>query len=178
MFEEVFVRNCAPTLAGLKIGSLFNIRYEACDLLSSIRSLNRRLGNKGVRIIPINRSLVYVYRPEKLREYFLDNEVRAILQRFGYPLEDTDLCVRELARRIVEETCFPHEVGLFLGYPAEDVLGFIEHGARDSKCVGCWKVYGDEDEANRKFLLYRKCTDIYLRQYGDGRSLEKLTITA
>ena len=31
---------------------------------------------------------------------------------------------------------FPHEVGLFLGYPPEDVKGFIDHRANNFKCAG------------------------------------------
>ena len=54
MSEELLVRNCAPTLAGLKTASLFNCPYESREeLLSSLRQLNRRLGPKGVRAIPL-----------------------------------------------------------------------------------------------------------------------------
>ncbi len=48
MSEEQVVRNCAPTLAGLKTGNLFACPYESReDLLDFLRSLNRRLGKKG-----------------------------------------------------------------------------------------------------------------------------------
>ena len=30
---------------------------------------------------------------------------------------------------------FPHEVGLFLSYPPEDVKGFIDHRANNFKCT-------------------------------------------
>ena len=53
MSEEQVVRNCAPTLAGLKTGNLFACPYESReDLLDFLRSLNRRLGKKGVRAVP------------------------------------------------------------------------------------------------------------------------------
>ena len=68
------------------------------------------------------------------------------------------------------------EVGLFLGYPSEDVNGFISCGAKGAKCVGTWKVYGDVAAARRTFALYRKCTRIYREAYGRHRSLEKLTV--
>ena len=46
MSEEQVVRNCAPTLAGLKTGNLFACPYENReDLLDFLRSLNRRLGS-------------------------------------------------------------------------------------------------------------------------------------
>ena len=49
---------------------------------------------------------------------------------------------------------FPHEVGLFLSYPPEDVKGFIDHRANDFKCAGLWKVYGDVEQARAAFRLY------------------------
>ena len=52
---------------------------------------------------------------------------------------------------------FPHEVGLFLSYPPEDVKGFIDHRANDFKCAGLWKVYGDEEKA----LTVRKIQKMY-----------------
>lgn len=67
MSEEQVVRNCAPTLAGLKTGNLFACPYESReDLLDFLRSLNRRLGKKGVRAVPLrirqDRALIYLYR--------------------------------------------------------------------------------------------------------------------
>ena len=38
------------------------------------------------------------------------------------------------------------------------------------------KVYGDEEEAVKKFALYRKCTEIYSRKIDEGVSLEKLIV--
>ena len=183
MFEEMMVRNCAPTLAGIKVGSLFNCScLSGHDVHDRIRDLNRRLLSYGIRIIPLfssdSSTLIYVYRPGKLGRYLAQDDVRTVLSDLGYPTDDADMCVKTLADRLYEKNAFPHEIGLFLGYPAEDVKGFIEHHARNCKCVGCWKVYGDEKAAQKLFDKYRKCTDIYCRLYGSGSSLEKLTMTA
>lgn len=71
----------------------------------------------------------------------------------------------------------PHEIGLFLGYPAEDVKGFIENKAASSKCSGCWKVYGDEQTAMNLFEEYRKCTEICYRKWKNGADVEQLTVS-
>ena len=180
MFEEMVVRNCAPTLAGIKVGSLFNCMGQTTEYtLEHVRSLNIRLRPYGVRLIPVcsnNRpSLVYVYRPGKLKEYFRKEDVSCLLTEFGYDPEDLDGCVKVLVSRLFESDEFPHEIGLFLGYPSEDVRGFIENRACDSKCIGCWKVYGDVDEAKRRFAIYNKCTSIYCQRLKEGSSIEKLT---
>lgn len=59
-----------------------------------------------------------------------------------------------MIKKLREEPDFPHEIGLFLGYPLEDVKGFIENKADSSKCSGCWKVYGNEQKALKLFEKY------------------------
>lgn len=81
-----------------------------------------------------------------------------------------------LSQRLRQSEEFPHEIGLFLGYPPEDVRGFIEHHADGSKCTGCWKVYGDETAARRKFDQYKKCTRVYCDQWKKGKNIERLTV--
>ena len=84
--------------------------------------------------------------------------------------------MQELVRRLNRGKDFPHEIGLFLGYPAEDVNGFIRHGARCAKCVGTWKVYGDEESARKKFALYQKCTRLYCEAYRKHNNLDRLLV--
>ena len=69
---------------------------------------------------------------------------------------------------------FPHEIGLFLSYPPEDVKGFLEH--RPCKCVGCWKVYENEEAAKKTFAKYKACTRVYCRQLASGIDIERLTV--
>ena len=63
-----------------------------------------------------------------------------------------------------------------MSYPPEDVLGFICNRACNHKCVGCWKVYGDEAAARRQFAAYKSCTANYCRRRASGASLEGLTV--
>ena len=85
--------------------------------------------------------------------------------------------LRHLARRRRLEGSeeFPHEIGLFLGYPPEDVRGFLD-GRTDCTCVGCWKVYGDARAAEKLFDRYRKCTQVYCRQLAGGKPIERLAV--
>ena len=55
MSEEILVRQGAPTLAGIKTGSLFPCPCEDREaLLSDIRKLNRRLSPKGPCLLPLH----------------------------------------------------------------------------------------------------------------------------
>ena len=71
---------------------------------------------------------------------------------------------------------FPHEVGLFLSYPPEDVKGFIENRAANAKCTGVWKVYGDEQQAQQTFDRYKKCTQTYCERWRSGVKLDRLAV--
>ena len=77
---------------------------------------------------------------------------------------------------MTEDDVFPHEVGLFLGYPPGDVRSFMKDTRHGVKCTGCWKAYGNEEEARKTFAKFRKCTDVYRRELSRGRSLLQLTV--
>ena len=87
------------------------------------------------------RQLVLLYRPKLLQKRLEQPEIRRFLLRYGYTADmDLAACLMRLQNRIAEKPEFPHEIGLFLSYPPEDVLGFICNRACNHKCVGCWKA--------------------------------------
>lgn len=181
MFEEMIIFHCSPTLAGMKTGNLFACPYSAKnEITENIRRLNKKLAPKGLRILPVftfdKRALIYVYRPSRLKEDFSKLPVKVILEEYGYPKNNPNQCITKLIKKLHSEGEFPHEIGLFLGYPAEDVRGFIENKARCCKCSGCWKVYGDPQKAEKLFKKYRKCTNVYFAQWKNGKSIERLTV--
>lgn len=182
MSNELIVEFCSPTLAGLKTGNLFSAAYDGdCHRINEeIRSLNRILTPKGLRAVPVRygkkRVLVYVYRPGRLQRDMENRETRRILSNFGYTLEGSERTVAELVSKVRGTRDFPHEIGLFLGYPPEDVAGFMEHPHSGCKCVGYWKVYGDVEAAEKTFRRYRRCTDIYRQQLHKGKTLDQLTV--
>lgn len=181
MSEDMIIQYCSPTLAGIKTGNLFGCPCnDKEELIESIRSLNKKLAPKGVLVIPLqitdNRALVYAYRPSRLKEDLFTDDAMNILKEYGYSATNPNVCVSRLSKRLGHKKDFPHEIGLFLGYPPEDVKGFIENRADGYKTVGCWKVYGDEESAVRQFELFKKCTRIYCRQWQEGKSIERLTV--
>lgn len=177
MSEELIVRHCAPTLANLKTGSLFVCPIaDKPSFFSSLRSLNELLVPKGLRALPLRireySALVYLYRPSRLKKDLEDPAAIKILQDHGYSCYGK--CLPKLIERIRASEEFPHEIGLFLGYPPEDVQGFLDH--RPCKCSGCWKVYGDENKAKKTFDLYKKCERVYCQQLAQGIDIKRLTV--
>ncbi len=99
-----------------------------------------------------------------------------MLLKYGYVPEKSQWLRGSPHPPAPERGDFPHEIGLFLSYLPEDVLGFICNGACNHKCVGCWKVYGDEQAARSIFEKYEMCSKIYSRQWQQGKSIEQLTV--
>lgn len=71
MPEEIIIDNCAPTLAGIKTGSLFPLK-----------------------------TLFYLYRPGRLKKDLKDPKAQMILKSKGYSPENPDKCVAELVARL------------------------------------------------------------------------------
>lgn len=179
MSDEIIIRHCSPTLAGIKTGNMFSCPFENKEeMKNTIRHLNKILNKKGLRVLPLrqkdDRALVYIFRPDALKEDLCDGRACRILKERGYCTKATGQCVAHLIRRISELDDFPHEVGLFLGYPPEDVSGFIDN--EECKFSGLWKVYGDVDAAQELFDKYKKCTEIYSKRYADGCTLDNLAV--
>ena len=164
-FLSLLCTHCAPTLSGVKPACIFTLHKENIPgwqtELSSCRSLFSGNGLRLRVLCGCRRHLVImVYRPALLRESLRQPERRAFLQARGYPVSmGTGRLLDELSRRMRSAKAggFPHEIGLFLGYPLEDVVGFIANNGCNYKYSGCWKVYGDEAYSRRLFAQYKSC---------------------
>lgn len=184
MSEEIIARHSSPTLAGIKTGSLFNVKFQSeASLHDEISSFNKKLSSKGVIMLPLrvkeNTALIYVFRPALLRDSMRNNLARHILRSCGYSdfsLATENRSIIRLISRFKEEG-FPHEIGIFLGYPPKDVLGFIENNARNFKLSGIWKVYDNVSEAASTMEAYRRCTDTFLRKINSGNHIDSLTVS-
>ena len=181
MSEDIIVRHCSPTLAGMKTGNMFSCIFtDEDEMRDGVRHWNRILVKKGLRVLPLkfkdNRALVYIYRVSSLSHDLKDDAVCRMLKERGYETEVPERCIVQLIRKLERCSEFPHEIGLFLGYPPEDVCGFIENRAQGYKLIGCWKVYGNEKKARMTFAKYKKCTDVYTAQFARGRSVDRRTV--
>lgn len=156
--KSVIAYSAAPTIRSEKPSSLItftNDRRRACDLwrlygkeiCRELNLLYEELFDQGFRIH------VLFYRKECLEACLMNSEAKAFLRDEGY--KDTGnvkLCLNRLKRRYVN--CCPHEIGIFLGIPADDVASFIAHKGKN--CILCryWKVYHNSGKAESLFRSY------------------------
>lgn len=178
--QERIVRHCAPTLAGMKCGSMFRVNSDPRGILEQMSALEYELSHRGLRldalVIDEGGCLLYVYRPRLLWARLSQQEVRDFLSCYGYSSRSVSFTIAELSHRFVHCPTVPPEVGVFLDYPMEDIRGYIENEGRCSRCIGCWKVYGDTESAERRFQCYKRCRDVFSRRLSEGCSLVRLTV--
>lgn len=180
-FETVLIEQCAPTLAGVKPANLFRFAGEE-QTASCVESWDRTLKPLGIRVVILKEDadacLVYVYRAAWLARLLEDPDHSAFLERIGYRPGPVYEMLVQLAKRLCAGQNYPHEIGIFLGYPLDDVIGFIQNRGRNYTCCGCWKAYGDPQTAQKRFACYRDCTALYLRRYAQGTPIIQLVVAA
>lgn len=181
--EKNLICQCSPTLASLKTASLFTIDFTCRgELSAALRKWNRDLSDKGVALIPLQekngKALIYVFRKDRLKKILSSTEIEEFLHSCGYCSCGIGAALSTLRSRLKGSAEFPHEIGIFLGYPIGDVVGFIRCKGKNCKCTGCWKVYCDERAAAETFARYKKCKAVYMRLWEQGRSVHRLTVSA
>ena len=99
-----------------------------------------------------------------------------LLERRGYPTgAGLAALLRHLRRRLLWREGFPHEIGLFLGYPPEDVQGFLaDPGGGRCKLCGHWKVYHDVEGARRQFARFDRSREALCSRLRAGMTLSQL----
>ena len=181
-FEKAQVYHCSPTLCGLKPANLLSLSKDEYPHLPQLATAYARLlEDKGIRLTILCscgcRWLLLVYHQSMLSAQLKQPAVVRLLAQAGYPVEapfSLEQLLRCLSRRLRQSEGFPHEIGVFLGYPLEDVIGFCRHKGEGCKLCGYWKVYGDVDHAKRCFAAFDRCRDALYARLLSGSPLEQL----
>lgn len=108
--------------------------------------------------------------------HLCQEDIQQFLSAFGYGFVTTRQALYHLQEHMCKE-CFPHEIGVFLGYPLDDVVSFIQNNGKNYQEIGYWKIYHNLSRARKttaRFLQSMECT---LEKLQEGIPLEQL-ITA
>lgn len=161
---------CAPILTGIKMSNLLHVKKE--QKAEVFRLFEDSPISCHILYEWNDRVSILLYRRAALQRYLKQGGVQKLMESFGYcnmELEEILKILTVKNQAYVEgHAPYPHEVGLVLGYPPEDVLGFIEHRGRDYLLSGYWKVYGDPIRAERIFAAYDRARDAVIRLAGNG----------
>lgn len=175
--ETKIVMHCGPTLAGLKPANMLSLsKVQYPNLHAQLANMNRELNGCDIFFEILceceKSALVMVYRRENLHKCINKPETVKFLHKYGYPnsgkLSEN---IEFLRSRIGENAEFPHEVGVFLGYPMCDVYGFINHKNVGCMYTGYWKVYDNVESTKELFSKYDRCRSRLMQLVNQGVQL-------
>jgi hypothetical protein len=186
-----------PTLLKMKPSNIVNVRKQfARDkgrLIAIIESEIRPFYSR-VSIIYENEDMIIllIYNQELLIKVLNSCENKRYLNSLGYLLFETTLVsvIENKVEDIIDDTIdrlkqryydykskmigFPHEVGIILGYPLQDVEGFVLNNGRNYLLCGYWKVYHDADNAMRTFENYYRIRKNAIKVLEEGKNLNDI----
>ena len=180
-FEETIIHCCAPSLCGIKPACLFSMRTDCFNSgRDKIAEWKLFFSKQKKYFVPLrkekDRILFFVYDRVLLEKVLSQKSSVSYLKSKGYPVsKGFDACLALLLHRLMFLSDFPHEVGLFLGYPLDDVIGFeLQTG---SNCIysGFWKVYSDMDRAVKMMNMYKACSEKCMKLLNRGLSVPLVT---
>lgn len=150
----------APTLSGNKPSSIITLGKNNADLnilWEKYKYIFLEKYNLNFFELKKNQNSVTIlfYYSDKLKSAIYSKKHMKFLNKFGYS-EKFDLYKNMyILKERFKEAC-PHEVGVFLGFPLDDVICFMEKPSKRCLMCGYWKVYNDLDLAREIFADYDK----------------------
>ena len=167
---------CAPLLTGRKISNLLTVdRSFRSAVLGLFRS---SAVSCYVLYESADRITFLLYVREKLEAYLRTEKVKKLMLEFGCSgctLSKILYSVEGRYREHMEGNGdFPHEIGLLLGYPPEDVIGFIENRGQNPLYIGYWKVYSNLEECRKVFAGYDQAREKVIHMVSSGMTVKNI----
>lgn len=159
--QYLIAYHAAPTLESIKPATLICPDARGRDIESAMEKCAPRLRAEfGVEVAVLrNRSdalLALIYQPVLLRSVLAAGDAEKILSESGYDVPAADMA--RLLERLAEKCAsrpFPHEIGVFLGYPPSEVRRFMIAGGKGAVRAGCWKAWEDVRRVDALSARYR-----------------------
>jgi len=176
-FDQIIVQSSSPTFCNIKPGNLFFVKNDVFSkkkfnnwkdafLNYGLMAFSTQISETSTAILLLN-----VCWTRKILD---DVFVQAYLSEKGYHTGSVFDFVEELFSRMIENEGFPHEVGVILGYPVEDVIEFENHQGHDCKYCGCWKSYSDVVKARDCHCRFTECSRLCKKWYDEGFSINQI----
>jgi hypothetical protein len=163
---RVLAYQVMPTLLKVKPASLLMIdKSVLCNLDGFYDILEEYLERYSSRYLLLQeterRLYLIVYNENLLNQTITCGLRQSFLEHYGYPLfkdraDSSLLLLGKRYRNFWATGEFPHEIGIFLGYPLRDVEEFIRNQGRNYLLCGLWKVYGQVKVAETAFFYYHQ----------------------
>jgi len=174
--ENKMALQCAPVITGIKVSNLLIVATKDEE---AVRIILKRTGIIHYRLLRQgDKTTFLLFRKPQLAYYLQDPDVQRILKANGYRDLSLGGILRTFQNRFVthmnQGDGFPHEVGLLLGYPVEDVAGFIDYKGKNYLYSGYWKVYEDVEEKKKLFEAYENAKEQLILLLANGYDIREV----
>lgn len=174
--ETQLALQCAPLITGLKVSNLLIIPKGNEEVVKRI--LNRT-GISFYRLIQTRTKTTFLlFRRNELEEFLSDENVKNVFIRAGYKALQIGKILRTFSLRyeayMQGDKSFPHEMGLLLGYPVEDVVGFVENNGKNFLYSGYWKVYENQKAKVKLFDKFKVAEETLIHLLSNGLSMSDI----
>lgn len=146
---------------------------------SHYTELSSRLADVSFKVLQTKERalLLFCYNPDQLEAHLGHPGIRVLLKKAGYDATmSSESLLTELSNRFEQTGMIPHEIGLFIGYPAKDVAAFMGLVKLPFACQGPWKIYGNPSQSLSLADQHRCCRQkmAAILSSGDRLALELL----
>ncbi|WP_294796702.1 DUF3793 family protein [uncultured Fenollaria sp.] len=177
-FESILANHCAPVLMGTKLANLISLSKAKASfdeaLLKKYKGIFTAYGIAIEKLCECEASvLLLIYNEERLAKYIQKPRIAKFLKDYGYEAIELDQCLSTLKAKL-RHFEFPHEIGIFLGFPIDDVIGFIENEGQNYVYCRYWKVYARPESTKRTFDLYDGLRTFVKTKLMEGYTIERL----
>ncbi|MDO4942967.1 MAG: DUF3793 family protein [Lachnospiraceae bacterium] len=171
--------HCAPFLKGIKHSALLVLKPEDARIMG--KTLSRM--NAKCKTMYRNREkiILLLYRETEMKAMLKEKTVAGFLKKYGYEEAENldkilDFLINRFQSAYGKRKEFPHEIGAFLGYPIEDVEGFIENNGQNSLLTGYWKVYSNRERAEKMFQRYDEARELAICEVLEGKKFYEIAV--
>ena len=172
-FQNTLALHCSAVLTNLKASNLVNLNISNNNkLYDDIALLNKSMTIACEILKETEKNiLLLIYNKKLLRKIINNKDNKIFLSNYNYQYKTLEEALGELKNRMKNEV-FPHEIGIFLDYPKEDIIGYIEH--KQCLYTGYWKVYSQVDEKKCLFEAITNSKKKLLEMMNNGNGILNL----
>lgn len=155
-YQKRLLKTISPVIKGIKpaeIISIPKIENNMQDKLELLRSMIKRCDRIEGKVIDYsNKSYkVFIYNENSLENILHRKNIKKFLAKYGYNI---NYCLQDYLDTLYTKICkgeIPDEIGIFLGYPLKDVMGFMGVSDLPLTKINYWRIYGDANISDKLY---------------------------
>ncbi len=135
---------CAPVIMHCRAACSLSVMHKSKEQIEVFSCFVHLILCNRLLIQPLvsteDFTVYLIYQEDMLLEKVNDERARLLLDSFDYPHDSLSDIVSRLSVRLeeyfYEDEAFPHELGVFLGFPIDDILEFIKKDGKNFLITG------------------------------------------